>query len=62
MTGKLHASLIATSLETIQNGPLGNALHSCSIGGGGGSNSINVCSPPDFGKMFTKSTKIIFAL
>ena len=23
---------------------------------GGGSNSINVCSPPDFGKMFTKST------
>ena len=25
-------------------------------GGAGGSNSINVCSPPDFGNMFTKST------
>ena len=24
---------------------------------GGGSNSINVCSPPDFGKMFTKINK-----
>ena len=26
------------------------------IVGGGGSNSIFVCSPPDFGEMFTKST------
>ena len=29
---------------------------------GGGSNSSNGCSPPDFGKMFTKSTDNIFFL
>ena len=42
--------------EMPMNGELKNTK--AAVPGGGGSNSINVCSPrpPDFGKMFTKST------
>ena len=34
----------------------GHRIEYTNWGGGGASNSINVCSPPDFGKIFTKST------